>query len=605
VQSWGYTYDRLRNLTARADNLHGETESFCYDADKRLTDSGINVPNPCTSGTVHYTYADNGNLLTKSDIGPAAYQYDLQHPHAVVSAPGYSYEYDAKGNASSRTSLGMGLVHFINNGFDKPYYMWQDYGGWEAHRQYDADGNLTHKSVSNTDFESWDETIVIDDLYEATHEPNANFQIFKYFVHSPEGVVAVQTDLVDRNSGSPNYPVTHTPTLYVHNDNLGSVNAVVSGDLGNGGSVVGMISYTAFGEQRSRPWTMGAWSVPQDFTGHRREDDLGLVDMKARFYEPAVGRFLRADPIVGDPLDGQSWNRYSYVLNRPLNFTDPTGLDGEEVTNPEEGARIKAMIDAKKCTSGRDCRAKMDHAGKNGVSSSQTSTNSTKNDPQAGGTQPGKTEVPGTGRGDSGGDGVMPHPAAGHGGAGEPHSGSDGLGPKLPPAPRGVSYFYEPSSPEQLPAEARSILGKYFPSLDLSKVRIVIDPKMLKNRGKIASTLLANKIGDVNYIHIRPGSYLYYGFKRDGVAEIGLGEPDGRRFSDKALGLGLLAHEIAHIQQNEIFMRTYGDTVGYELFKVQYNFEKANTQSGWSPMEVGARAIAGMVAIDVQNHEGE
>ena len=42
---------------------------------------------------------------------------------------------------------------------------------------------------------------------------------------------------------------------------------------------------------------------------------------------PALGRFLSADPIVGNVAFSQSWNAYSYVNNSPLNFTDPSGFD--------------------------------------------------------------------------------------------------------------------------------------------------------------------------------------------------------------------------------------------------------------------------------------
>ena len=44
-------------------------------------------------------------------------------------------------------------------------------------------------------------------------------------------------------------------------------------------------------------------------------------------YDPKVGRFLTTDPIVSRPLSGQSWNPYSYVVNNPLNYVDPSGFD--------------------------------------------------------------------------------------------------------------------------------------------------------------------------------------------------------------------------------------------------------------------------------------
>jgi RHS repeat-associated protein len=71
---------------------------------------------------------------------------------------------------------------------------------------------------------------------------------------------------------------------------------------------------------------------------HRHDDELGLIDMRGRVYDPAQKRFLSPDPRVTDPLFGQNYNRYSYVLNNPLRFTDPTGFDqnvGDLKSGPE------------------------------------------------------------------------------------------------------------------------------------------------------------------------------------------------------------------------------------------------------------------------------
>jgi RHS repeat-associated protein len=53
--------------------------------------------------------------------------------------------------------------------------------------------------------------------------------------------------------------------------------------------------------------------------------DVGLVHLNGRVYDPLVARMMSADPIVDDPMNGQTWNRYSYVGNNPLTFTDPSG----------------------------------------------------------------------------------------------------------------------------------------------------------------------------------------------------------------------------------------------------------------------------------------
>ena len=54
-------------------------------------------------------------------------------------------------------------------------------------------------------------------------------------------------------------------------------------------------------------------------------NNLGLIYMNARYYMPEVGRFISPDTIVPEPANPQSYNRYSYVLNSPMNYTDPTG----------------------------------------------------------------------------------------------------------------------------------------------------------------------------------------------------------------------------------------------------------------------------------------
>ncbi|VVH51526.1 hypothetical protein BPUTSESOX_170, partial [uncultured Gammaproteobacteria bacterium] len=61
------------------------------------------------------------------------------------------------------------------------------------------------------------------------------------------------------------------------------------------------------------------------FTGHEHIDEMGFIHMNGRVYDPQIGRFLSADPYIQDPYNTQSYNRYSYVINNPLKYTDPTG----------------------------------------------------------------------------------------------------------------------------------------------------------------------------------------------------------------------------------------------------------------------------------------
>ena len=87
---------------------------------------------------------------------------------------------------------------------------------------------------------------------------------------------------------------------------------------------------TRSGARRRSPFSS---VTTRGFTGHEDDEELGLVNMKGRLYDPKVGRFLTTDPIVSHPGFGQSWNPYSYVLNNPLAFTDPSGFGDEDVTS--------------------------------------------------------------------------------------------------------------------------------------------------------------------------------------------------------------------------------------------------------------------------------
>ena len=61
------------------------------------------------------------------------------------------------------------------------------------------------------------------------------------------------------------------------------------------------------------------------FTGHEELDPVALVHMNSRVYDPLLARFGTPDPTTESPFSTQGWNRYSYVGNSPLNFTDPSG----------------------------------------------------------------------------------------------------------------------------------------------------------------------------------------------------------------------------------------------------------------------------------------
>src|SRR5690606_38518434 len=99
------------------------------------------------------------------------------------------------------------------------------------------------------------------------------------------------------------------------------------------GAVLVRPSFGALGERRGANWqgvpSSSDWAqinatTPRGFTDHEHLDGLSLIHMNGRLYDPQVGRFVSGDPFVQAPFDGQSLNRYTYVLNNPLTFVDPS-----------------------------------------------------------------------------------------------------------------------------------------------------------------------------------------------------------------------------------------------------------------------------------------
>ena len=93
------------------------------------------------------------------------------------------------------------------------------------------------------------------------------------------------------------------------------------------GTVVAETRYLPYGEERR----MGSGVQPTDFTftGQRAERGFGLMDYKARYYDPYLNRFISADSIVLNPGNPQDLNRYSYVRGNPVKFVDPSGHQEE------------------------------------------------------------------------------------------------------------------------------------------------------------------------------------------------------------------------------------------------------------------------------------
>src|SRR5690606_31031249 len=130
------------------------------------------------------------------------------------------------------------------------------------------------------------------------------------------------------------YSVQQTDKSYLYNDHLGSLDVIVD----HVGTVTHTASFDAWGYRRHGEDWNGAFEpeslalanfiqpvTQRGYTGHEMLDDVGLIHMNGRIFDPRLARFMQADPYIQAATHSQSYNRYSYTFNNPLNATDPSG----------------------------------------------------------------------------------------------------------------------------------------------------------------------------------------------------------------------------------------------------------------------------------------
>ena len=110
---------------------------------------------------------------------------------------------------------------------------------------------------------------------------------------------------------------TTTPYVAI-TDHLGSITRLVNAS----GTTVFSASYDAWGKQSVGTTTV---KLHRGYTGHEMLSEYGLINMNGRLYDPLIGRFLSPDNYVQQPDNSQNFNRYSYCLNNPLKYNDPSG----------------------------------------------------------------------------------------------------------------------------------------------------------------------------------------------------------------------------------------------------------------------------------------
>lgn len=303
VQFLDFTFDTAGNLQSRARS-EGSTnlsETFAYDNLHRLKTASI-----VGVGNKNFNYDSLGNITQKGTAGDYAYGERGAGPHAVTKAGGQNYDYDANGNMFSGAGRSIGWTSY-----NKPDLITK--GQTTVRFDYGPD-RARYRQVKTVGTETTT-TVYIDKIYEQVTK-GASVED-KHFILAGGKAIAIYTEKTAASA------TTH----YLHHDHLGSVDVVTDAT----GAVLERSSFSPFGMRRSAiNWSDAGGLTSQfttrGFTGHEQLDEVGLVHMNGRVYDPLLGRFLSADPQVQFPTASQSFNRYSYVHNNPLSYTDPSGF---------------------------------------------------------------------------------------------------------------------------------------------------------------------------------------------------------------------------------------------------------------------------------------
>lgn len=275
--------------------LDGRTMTYAYDALYRLTSENVTGdPISVGNGTIAYTYDAMGNRLSRNST--------------IAAVPSETYSYDANDRLISDTydANGNTIGSDVNNYSYNFENRLVQFNSGDVRLLYDGDGNLVSLTAGGITT-----SYLVDD-------------------RNPTGLSQVIEEIRDDN----------VQRTYSYGRNLISQNQLLSGSWavsfygydGQGsvryltdasGTTVNTYTYDAFGNI-----VHSSSAVPNVhlYTGERFLSDLDLVSLRARYLNPAAGRFWTADPFAGCSYEPLSLNKYLYAHADPVNRSDPNGL---------------------------------------------------------------------------------------------------------------------------------------------------------------------------------------------------------------------------------------------------------------------------------------
>lgn len=294
VQDLEVSFDPMNgNLLQRIDHVKNNTEDFQYDALDRLTQMKLNGSNP-----LNIAYDTKGNITSKFDAG--AQQYDAQRHNQAIAA------------ANSAGAISQTQQNITYTQFDQPKHLTE--GSNELEISYDAFKNRIQSAFWQNGSPLKTRIYLNESELELNASNNPVQQV--NYISSPTGICSMQVN----QGGNANlfYPCT---------DHLGSL-LTITDEQGN---VTAEQNFDAWGRRRhATTWAYtGLNQLPgwlnRGYTGHEMLEMFDLVNMNGRLYDPKTARMLSADPVLQEGGNTQNYNKYSYCLNNPLKYTDPSG----------------------------------------------------------------------------------------------------------------------------------------------------------------------------------------------------------------------------------------------------------------------------------------
>jgi RHS repeat-associated protein len=267
-----------------------------------------------------FAYDLDGNLVRTGEFQELAFDAADQ----VLTRTGASYDYDTQGNLT-RT------IYADGSRLETPHDSMNRIMGL---RRYDDAGVLVRELEYVYDALSRRVATAEDGV--ASHRIFAFDNLIGRAETDLDGSQAIAAYLVGPSLDDVFAATVDGVTRYLHRDEIGSVRLVTTSDA----AVIGSSSYSLFGRTI---FQSGANDTELGYTARPSDGQTGLIDLRARMYDPALGRFLARDPIstlaLGDTL-------YAYSGNRPTVFSDPSGLSAQSPLRDVFSSVISGISDA-------------------------------------------------------------------------------------------------------------------------------------------------------------------------------------------------------------------------------------------------------------------